>query len=58
MAGLDYHLERFQQDPATAEELVLIGEDPVDERHDKSELAAYTAMTSLILNLDETITKE
>ncbi len=34
------------------------GESPSDEKLDASELAAYTALASLILNLDETITKE
>ena len=34
------------------------GESPRDEKLDASELAAYTTVASLILNLDETITKE
>ena len=34
------------------------GESPRDEELDVSELAAYATVASLILNLDETITKE
>jgi hypothetical protein len=34
------------------------GEHPRDETLDAAELAAYTAVASLILNLDETVTKE
>ena len=58
LAGLDYHLERFRQHPTLAEGLLTIGEHPVNEQHDPCELAAYTTIASLILNLDETITKE
>jgi hypothetical protein len=58
MAGLDYHLDRFRQNPTLATELLKLGEHPVDQEQDPSELAAYTAVASLILNLDETITRE
>ena len=34
------------------------GEHPRDPRLDVSELAAYTSVTSLILNLNETVMKE
>jgi hypothetical protein len=34
------------------------GEHPRDTRLDVSELAAYTTVTSLILNLNETVMKE
>ncbi len=58
LAGLDYHLDRFRQDPTLAEGLLKIGDHPVNEQHEPCELAAYTTIASLILNLDETITKE
>jgi hypothetical protein len=57
-AGLDEHLRTFQADPAAAEQLVSAGESPRDPRLDVAELAAYTALASLVLNLDEAITKE
>jgi hypothetical protein len=38
--------------------LISAGEFPIDEKLDVCELAAYTTMANLILNFDETITKE
>ena len=38
--------------------LVSTGESKRDGRLDVAELAAYTAVASMILNLDEAITKE
>jgi hypothetical protein len=57
-AGLEHHLGRYRGDRAAALELLGAGESPRDGRLDPGELAAYTAMASLILNLDEVITKE
>jgi hypothetical protein len=37
---------------------VEVGESARDKRLDASELAAWTTVASVILNLDETITKE
>ena len=56
--GLDHHLTRFQDDREGATGLIGVGEHPLDPALDPAELAAYTAMTSLILNLDEAITRE
>ena len=41
-----------------AADLVRVGEHPLDASLDPCELAAYTAVAGLILNLDETITEE
>ncbi len=57
-AGLEEHRARYRADRAAALKLVSAGESRRDERLDEAELAAYTAVASLILNLDETITKE
>jgi hypothetical protein len=38
--------------------LVSIGDAPRDAKLNVSELAAYTTVASVILNMDETITKE
>jgi hypothetical protein len=56
--GFRHHREQYRQDKEAARKLVRVGESPRDERLDVSELAAYTAVANLILNLDETITKE
>jgi hypothetical protein len=58
MRGFDEHLTRYRNDRNAAEELISSGESPRDDRLDVSELAAYTAVAGLILNLDETVTKE
>jgi hypothetical protein len=51
-------LRQYQADPDAARKFVSVGEYPRDSSLDVAELAAYTGMTSLILNLDEVITKE
>lgn len=52
------HLADYQADKAAAEKLVNIGVSPRNAVLDVSELAAYTMAANLILNLDETVTKE
>jgi hypothetical protein len=52
------NLEQFKSKPDAALKYVSSGEYPRDARLDVSELAAYTSVTSLILNLHETVTKE
>jgi hypothetical protein len=58
VASLQQYLVRYQNDRTAAEELTRSGEAPLDTSIDQRELAAYTAVASLILNLDETLTKE
>ena len=48
----------FQQDESAARELLAVGESTPRGDHDLAEHAAWAAVASLILNLDETITKE
>jgi hypothetical protein len=50
-------LAKFRQDVATAQHLVNTGESERPGDVDVSELAAWTAVGSVLLNLDETITK-
>jgi hypothetical protein len=57
-AGLERHLGHYRRDRLAALQLVKAGEAAWDERLDAAELAAYTAVANLILNLDEVITKE
>jgi hypothetical protein len=56
--GFERHLEGFGADRTSAEKLLKIGEHPRDQRLDVAELAAYTAVANMILNLDEVVTKE
>jgi hypothetical protein len=59
LAGFERHLKEYQNNPKSALSLIISSREfPVDERLDICELAAYTAQASLILNLDEVITKE
>ena len=51
-------LEVFHNDPSAAHKLVHVGEFAVNEKLDVCELAAFTTVTSLILNLDEVVNKE
>ncbi|MDB6032028.1 MAG: Planctomycete cytochrome domain secreted protein, partial [Verrucomicrobiales bacterium] len=47
----------FQKDPAAAENLLKIGIFQTDPKLDKSEVAAWSTIASMLLNLDETLTK-
>jgi mono/diheme cytochrome c family protein len=57
-AGFEKNLANFQKDPAGAAKLVSIGATPRDAKLDVPELAAYTMTSSIILNLDETVTRQ
>lgn len=52
------YLDDYKGDPEAARKYLSQGESPRDEQLDVSELAAYSTLASLILNMDETITKE
>ncbi|MCS6775464.1 MAG: DUF1553 domain-containing protein, partial [Chthonomonadaceae bacterium] len=48
---------RFRRDRAAAEQLLGVGESPRHPGLDVAELAAWTTVTSILLTLDETISK-
>jgi hypothetical protein len=48
----------YREHPQDAERYLAHGESPRDKKLDTAQLAAYTAVASMILNLDEAITKE
>ncbi len=56
--GLEHHRQTYRSDKEAAERLIRHGDSPLDPKLDPVELAAYTAIASVILNLDETITRE
>jgi hypothetical protein len=51
-------LAQYRRDKDAARKLLDVGESPADAKLDSGELAAWTTVASMILNLDETITKE
>jgi len=53
----DEQLARFKIDGAAATRLLSIGESPRAAQFDSAELAAWTAVGNVLLNLDETICK-
>ncbi len=56
--GLEARLARFRADPDAAAQLVRIGDSKPDPSMDEVELAAYAVTANVLLNLDETITRE
>ncbi len=56
--ALRYNLDRFQTDPTAATKLLQQGESPRAPKLNSSELAAYATVASLILNLDEAVTRQ
>jgi hypothetical protein len=57
-ALLERQLIVFRRDRAAAAKLLAVGEAPPDKTLDPSDVAAWTTVTSTILNLDETITRQ
>jgi hypothetical protein len=55
---LSHFERRYRTDTKAAQEFLSSGDSPRDKTLNTAGLAAYTAVASLILNLDETITKE
>ena len=54
---LGQFMERYQKDPASAAKALRVGEAPVRAGLAEPELAAYTLIANLLLNLDETVTR-
>jgi len=56
--NLRYHLDYFAGKGEAAEAYLSQGDSPPDPSLNRRELAAYASVASLILNLDEAVTKE
>src|SRR6185503_6502122 len=56
-ALLDEHLRIYRNDPAAADALLSIGDSPVPAGVDRGELAAWTHVARVLLNLHEFITR-
>ncbi|MDB5339170.1 MAG: Protein of unknown function (DUF1553)/Protein of unknown function (DUF1549)/Planctomycete [Planctomycetaceae bacterium] len=50
-------LEKFRQNETAAQKLLKVGEAPRNEQLDVAELATWATISSVLLNLDETVTK-
>lgn len=57
MAAYRDHLTAFTRDTAKAKQLIFVGELKPDAKLNPSELAAWTMLANLVLNLDEVINK-
>jgi cytochrome c553 len=55
--ALDHHLKYYLGKPEFADQLLKVGESPLDSTIANNELAAWTLIASQIFNLDETLTK-
>jgi hypothetical protein len=56
--NLQMQMKYFQGHPKEATKLLAVGVKPADKTLNSEELAAYSMVASLILNLDEVITKQ
>lgn len=52
------HLQEYSGDPAAAQKFIATGEHPAPKDLNPTELAAWTSVARVILNLNETITRE
>jgi hypothetical protein len=52
------YLSLFRSDPESATKLLSTGESPVNEQLDSGELAAWSMVAHVLLNLSETVTRE
>jgi hypothetical protein len=58
LKSLNKQMDYFSRNPLEAARLLSVGEKKNDGKLDAAEVAAYAATASLILNLDEVITKQ
>ncbi len=56
--GFRDYRKHYTKDVQAAKDLVSVGKSQPDDALDAVELAAYTAIANILLNLDETVTKE
>ena len=58
LALLARHRHDYLSEKTAAEGLLAIGDSPVGKDADRQELASWTSVTRVLLNLHETITRE
>ena len=57
LGALAQHRQRYASDAEAAGALIAYGESQADQELEPAELAAYTMVANLLLNLDETVNK-
>jgi len=57
-AGLERRVAAYKQDSDAVRQLLAAGEAPRDASLPQAELAAYTTLASVLLNLDEVVTRQ
>lgn len=57
-AGLERRLAAYRNDEAGAKQLLAVGEAPRETNAPAAELAAYTTLAGVLLNLDEVVTHQ
>ena len=55
--SLRAHRQEFDSHQENAKQLIAIGEQPATGNHDPVELAAWTMMANLVMNMDEFVSK-
>src|SRR5438105_4779763 len=55
--ALERQVAKFKNNPEAAKKLLSVGESPASKSANPSEIAGYTMVASLLLNLDETLNK-
>lgn len=55
--AVGYYRERYDADPAAAKQVVGVGESPLIPNVSAPELAAWTLLSNLLLNTDETVNR-
>jgi hypothetical protein len=55
--ALNNYSSKYVKDEEAARKLIATGESPVDDKLNPSELAAYTMVASILLNMDEVLNK-
>lgn len=55
--ALEQYLDRYQKAPDAASKVIAVGESPSKVNGSATELAAYTLLANLVLNLDEVVTR-
>jgi hypothetical protein len=56
--NLRFHLDYFAGREKEVDAFLSVGESPPDRSLDRRELAAYASVASMLLNMDETVTKQ